>query len=93
MYALEYGVIDLREYIGIGTRNQQRGTLLSRLKSRVSAAPAPRGCHEELIAHVNTWLIDILGEPGSLTVDRITRVTEEIQDGVKEPGFVCVWID
>lgn len=45
---------------------------------------------EELIARVNTWLIDILGEPGSLTVDRITRVTEEIQDGVKEPGFVCV---
>ncbi len=48
---------------------------------------------EELIARVNTWLSDILGEPGSLTVDRITRVTEEIQDGVKEPGFVCVWID
>lgn len=48
---------------------------------------------EELIAQVNTLLSDILGEPGSLTVDRITRVTEEIQDGVKEPGFVCVWID
>ena len=48
---------------------------------------------EELIAQVNTLLSDILGEPGSLTVGRITKVTEEIQDGVKEPGFVCVWID
>ena len=48
---------------------------------------------EELIARGNTWLIDILGELGSLTIGRITRVTEEIQDGVKEPGFVCVWID
>ena len=44
---------------------------------------------EELIARVNTWLIDILGEPGSLTVDRITRVTEEIQGlvGGRGSGF------
>ena len=39
--------IDMREYKDIGTGNQQRGTLLSRLKSRVSDAPAPRGCHKK----------------------------------------------
>lgn len=57
MYALEYGVIDLREYIGIGTRNQQRGTLLSRLKSRVSATPAPRGCHDQTWAAAKKELV------------------------------------
>jgi len=48
----------------------------------------------DLIELVNEKLTKLLGIPFQFSVNRMTRVTEELtEDGFKERGFVCVWID
>lgn len=48
---------------------------------------------ESLIERANVKLTELLNKNFNFSVDRINRITEEVSEGIKIYGYVCVWID